>query len=260
MRRIPDTILWTWLGCGIATALAWWLTWLLAKSMRGGMAMPGGWRMSMMWMRMDGQSELWTALMFLAMWLCMMVAMMLASALPVLMLAIKTARHADRSPGLAALVGAGYFVSWLGFGVVVYAVGRGFAALAMRSEWLAARVPALAGVAIVIAGLYQQTPWKDACLRHCRSPLTVMVQRWRPNWRRALSTGIHHGNYCVACCWSLMAIQCVLGVMSFPVMIAIATLIAAEKLIPAGRTIAAATGIAFALAGAAIAYRNLPIV
>jgi predicted metal-binding membrane protein len=256
--RNTDTLL--WVGCGITTALAWWLTWVLAQSMSGGMPMPGGWRMSMMWMRMEGHSELWTAVIFLATWQCMMVAMMLASALPVLTLAVKTALHADRSPALAVLVGAGYFVSWLGFGILVYLIGRAFAAFAMRSAWLAARVPALAGIAIVTAGLYQLSPWKDACLSHCRNPLTVMIERWRPDWRSALFTGIHHGNYCVACCWSLMAIQCVLGVMSLPVMIAIATLIAAEKMIPGGRTIAAVAGVVFALAGAAMTYRTLSIV
>jgi predicted metal-binding membrane protein len=257
--RISQPLRGTWLACGVATMLAWWLTWQAAKGMRGGMSMLGGWQMSMMWMRMNGKSELWTALMFLAMWQCMMVAMMLASAMPVLMLAVKTVRHAGRSLALAAVVGFGYFVSWLGFGLMVYVAGRGLAVLAMKSAWFAARVPALTGIAIVIAGLYQLSPWKDACLRHCRNPLTVMVQRWRPDWRGALSTGIHHGNYCVACCWSLMAIQCLLGIMSFPIMIAIASLIAAEKMIPAGRKIASVAGVAFSLAGAVITYQGLLI-
>jgi len=247
-------MMWGWIGCGLATAFAWYLTWVFARAMNGDMPLAGGGTMSMMWMPMGGHSELFTAIFFLAMWECMMVAMMLMSAIPILMISARAARHAGASSALAAVVAAGYFISWLGFGVAVYIGGRLFGAAVMNSPALAHKVPILTGATLIAAGLYQLTPMKNACLRHCRSPLLVMADRWRPDWRAALKTGIHSGNFCVACCWPLMAVQCVLGLMNFPLMIGIATVIAAEKLVPRGAIIAMAAGMAMAIAGAAMIF------
>lgn len=178
-----------------------------------------------------------------------MVAMMLLSALPVFMLVQGVARQTGQPHGFGIWVGLGYFVSWLLFGAIVYAVGRVFAVQAMRWRQVSEWAPALTGAAMVAAGMYQLTSWKVACLKHCRSPLFFVAEHWRPSPCGAFRTGFHHGNYCVACCWALMLIQCVLGIMSFPLMLAIATLIAAEKLLPRGETIATAAGVASVILG-----------
>lgn len=219
--------------------------------------MPGGWKLSMMWMPMSGQTELSAALMFLLMWECMMVAMMLLSALPILMIAQQAARHSGKSEGLVLLAALGYFASWLIFGAAVYLVGRTFAVLTMKSQQLAMVVPTLTGLSVMAAGIYQLTPWKEACLRHCRGPLLFVAEHWQPTVRGAFHTGFHHGNYCVVCCSALMVIQSVLGVMSFPLMIAVATVIAAEKLVPRGNWIAIGVGILSILAGAAMTFWRL---
>lgn len=200
-----------------------------SRTMSGGMRMPGGWTMSMAWMRMGSWAS--TLTMFGLMWLAMMVVMMLPSSLPVLMLVRRSLRfrgerHFDL---LMWTVCGGYFLAWSLFGVLAFAAGIGCAEGAMASEHFSRAVPWLTGVAVIAAGVFQLTPAKNACLRHCRDPL-LLVAHMRPGWRGAFRLGLHHGLFCVGCCWALMVIQLVLGVMSLPIMIAIAGVIAWEKL------------------------------
>ena len=233
------------------------VTWYFSSTMSGGMRMPGGWTMSMAWMPMGAWLE--SALMFAGMWVAMMVAMMLPSTLPMLLLYRRAARFRGQPhPGaLTMLMGAGYFGVWTAFGMVAYGAGFGIALLAMRSEAFSRAVPIASGVALIAAGVYQLTPWKAACLRHCRDPLALVASHMQGGWRGGLRLGIHHGAFCAACCWALMLIQLALGVMNLLVMIGVALVIALEKLLPRGMVVARATGALAVLAGAMIAGRAL---
>jgi predicted metal-binding membrane protein len=140
------------------------------RSMSGRMEMPGGWTMSMTWMRMPGQSWASAAAMFLLMWLTMMVAMMLPSLVPTL----RRYRQAVGRTGetrlgrLTALVGAGYFFVWTVFGAIAFAVGATLASIEMRQPTLAYAVPVAAGIVVLVAGAIQFTTWKENCLACCR--------------------------------------------------------------------------------------------
>jgi predicted metal-binding membrane protein len=228
-------------------------------AMSSGMQMAGGWTMSMMWMRMPGQGWLSTSLVFATMWLSMMVAMMLPSALPMLLIYQKTARfRGEEHVGLATwCLGAGYFGVWLVFGLIAYALGVGIAHAAMASEIASRAIPVACGASLIVAGVYQLTPLKAACLKHCRDPLRLIAGHLGNGWRGALTLGVHHGAFCAACCWSLMLMQLVLGVMNLAAMVIIAAVIAAEKLLPRGVQIARGTGILSIAAGAALTVQAL---
>lgn len=234
------------------------LTLSSARQMGGGMSMPGGWTMGMTWMQMSGQGRLDAAGMFAIMWLTMMVAMMLPSALPMLLLCRRLAIHrGETSPDtLVWLMAAAYFGVWTVFGIVAYIAGAMLGEAAMRSESISRAIPATAGAALVVAGIYQLTPWKAACLRHCRNPLALASHHLeRRGWRGVGALGAHHGLFCIACCWALMVMQLVLGVMNLGVMIAVATVIALEKLTPRGAALARTAGVAAIAGGVSLVAR-----
>jgi predicted metal-binding membrane protein len=235
------------------------VTFQAAQHMRGGMPMPGGWEMSMMWMAMPGQTAAGAAWMFLLMWQAMMIAMMLPSSWPMLELYRRVAvSSGERYPGLATLAaGAGYFVVWLAFGAAVFAAGFGLSATAMRSAPISHAMPLLAAAILILAGAFQLTPWKQACLQHCRSPLLFLGHAWRPGIRGAVRVGMVHGAFCAGCCWALMLIQTVLGVMSLGVMTAVAAVIGIEKLWRRGPWLARATGVAAIAGGVYLAAARL---
>jgi predicted metal-binding membrane protein len=243
----------------IAFASAALLTWSFIHSMAGGMTMPGGWTMSMMWMVMPRQTWLAAASIFLVMWQAMMVAMMLPSALPMLLVYRRAAlfRHQARvGASLWALAGA-YFTVWLGFGAVAYGLGMTVNAAAMRWPVVSLAIPSLAGAALIAAGVYQLTPWKSACLRRCRDPLDLVSEHVDRGVRGAARLGAVHGAFCAGCCWSLMLIQLVLGVMNVGAMVLVAGVIAAEKLLPVGPVFARAVGLASTLGGLWLLARGL---
>lgn len=229
------------------------LTLYFARSMGGGMRMAGGWTMSMMWMRMPGQSWAAATVMFMGMWLAMMVAMMLPSSLPMLLVYRRAAffRGQRRVGWATALLAGGYFGVWLLFGAVAYGAGLTAAAAAMRWESVSRAVPMACGLILIVCGVYQFTGWKSNCLKHCRDPLTLVASNLHRGLRGALELGIHHGLSCAVCCASLMVMQLVLGVMDLRLMAAIAIVIAVEKLLPAGLWIAKVVGIVAILGGLA---------
>jgi predicted metal-binding membrane protein len=174
---------------------------------------------------------------FLGVWVTMMAAMMLPSVAPMV------ATHAAIG-GRAAATGSfvlGYFAVWTAFGLAAY----GIAAELPRSSWLAA-------AALVVAGLYQLTPLKEACLRRCRAPLGFLAQRWRPGHVGAARLGIEHGAWCTGCCGGLMVALFALGLMSLAWMAAVALVILAEKVLPGGETVARASGLGLVVAGGAL--------
>ena len=247
---------------GMATLLtiaAWTYTISTANTMSAAMPMPGGWSMSMAWMSMGSQSPLAHAAMFLLMWTAMMIAMMLPSVMPAVLLhrqMIKVrVERGVRNSGSHALMLAGYFLVWVAFGALAYAIGMALASAAMHSIRISVLVPAATGAALAAAGAYQLTQWKQVCLRHCRSPLEFFarheIRRPFDSWR----FGLHHGAYCAACCWGLMAIQLALGVMSVPLMALVALVILLEKQWRHGEMLARVVGAASLAAGIFLALR-----
>ena len=235
------------------------LTLWSARSMSATMPMPGGWRMSMMWMRMAGQSWGAAAAVFILMWAAMMVAMMLPSTLPMLLLyrrAVAFRGEAHLGACTWAMAG-GYFAVWTLFGAAAYGLGIALTQAAMHSLTVSHAVPFGVGGALLVAGIYQLTPWKSVCLRHCRDPLMLVANHMDAGTKGALRLGVHHGAFCAACCWGLMLIQLALGVMNLWVMIAVAGAIAAEKLLPRGVLLARLIGVAAIVGGLAIAARAL---
>jgi predicted metal-binding membrane protein len=170
------------------------------------------------------------------MWVVMMVGMMLPSAAPVILLvaAISRRRAAAGGPGLTAAFGLGYVLAWGGFSVVATAAQWGLHTAALLSPRLATTSPLLEGVLLVVAGVYQLTPLKAACLAHCRSPLGFLMTEWREGARGALRMGFGHGLYCLGCCACLMGLLFVAGVMNLLWVAVIAAFVLVEKVAPGG--------------------------
>ena len=174
---------------------------------------------------------------FLGVWVVMMAAMMFPSIAPMVLMHVRI-QEGRRERGQPVAVGAtplfvgGYLISWGAAGLLGYALFQLGAAVSGDAFSWDDGGPYLAGAVIAGAALYQLTPLKDVCLRHCRNPFMFIMQHWRPGRPGALRMGVMHGGWCVGCCWMLMAALFALGVMSLGWMAFIAALIAAEKLLP----------------------------
>ena len=208
-----------------------------------GMPMPGGWTMSMAWMRMPGETWAGATASFVGMWVVMTVAMMLPSLTPMLWRyrqSAGSAREALRGR-LTTLAGLGYFFIWTLFGLAVFPVGVAAAAIEMEHPALARAIPVAAGLAALIAGGLQFTEWKAHHLTFCReSPGrdSVLPARAGAAW----SLGLHFGLRCGLSCANLMAILLVFGVMDSRAMALVSAAITAERLAPAGKHVARAIG------------------
>jgi len=226
-----------------AASAALTIIWCASMSAVGEMPMPGGWTMSMAWMRMPGQTWPGAAASFLGMWVVMMVAMMLPSLVPMLW----RYRQAVGGPGetrlnrLTALVGVGYFFVWTVFGMAAFPLGVALAAVEMQQPALARAVPIAVGGVVLIAGALQLTAWKArhlACCREAPGRGRKLPADAGTAWRHGLRLGLH----CTCCCGALTAILLVIGVMDLRVMAVVAAAITVERLAPAGERVARATG------------------
>ena len=226
-----------------AASAAVTIVWCGSMSAMDGMPMPGGWTMSMAWMRMPGQTWPGAAASFLGMWVVMMVAMMLPSLVPML----RRYRQAVGRTGetclgrLTTLVGVGYFFVWTVFGMAAFLLGVVLAALEMQQPMLARAVPTAVVVVVLIAGALQFTAWKAHHLACCReAPARGRTLRADAGtaWRHGLRLGLH----CVYCCAGLTAIFLVIGVMDLRTMAVVAAAISVERLAPAGERAARAIG------------------
>jgi predicted metal-binding membrane protein len=213
------------------------------RSMSGEMEMPGGWTMSMMWMRMDGQTWFASGISFLLMWLAMMVAMMLPSALP-------TFLRTRRQWTSLCYMASGYFLIWLAAGAVIYVPGVTFMDFAMRSESFSRAVPWLSAASLFAAGAIQFTPWKLTHLLRCRSSSGCAISC--SHHERSLWLGCKQGAACFVCCAAPMMVLLVIGIMNPLAMTVIAIIIAAEKLLPRPEITARIVGFAAMLAGFAM--------
>jgi predicted metal-binding membrane protein len=222
-----------WIAVAALAAAAWAVTVALARSMGNG---PGTMGLAL--------------LPFLGLWVVMMAAMMLPSVAPVAVLWTRLIGGGPAGPVRAARMGmflSGYLLAWAAFGVAAFAAlagaGRLLAASPTAAKWL--------GVGIfVVAGVYQLTPWKDWCLRRCRSPLGALMYYLGFRGRsRDVRVGLHHGTTCAGCCWGLMIVLVAVGVMNVAVMAALAVVIFAEKLWRYGKPFGRAVGVVLVAVG-----------
>jgi predicted metal-binding membrane protein len=181
-------------------------------------------------------------------WVVMMAAMMFPSIAPMVVMQARIEEGKRQSGqetevGTTAVFVGGYLLTWTAAGLLGYAIIEGGRVLDLAFLSWDSGGPYVAGAVIVAAGIYQLTPVKDVCLRHCRSPMMFLLTRWQPGRVGALRMGMEHGSWCVGCCWGLMAALFAVGVMSIGWMVFVAALIAMEKLLPwkavANRSIAA---------------------
>jgi predicted metal-binding membrane protein len=226
------------------------ILWSASMSAMRRMPMPGGWTMSMAWMRMAGQTWLGTAASFLGMWVVMMVAMMLPSLVPMLQRyrrAVDTGSE-TRLGWLTALVATGYFVVWTVIGIAVFPLGVALATGEMQLQVVARAAPVAAGALVLIAGALQFTTWKAhhlACCREIPERGVTLTADAAAAWRHGLRLGLH----CSQCCAGLIAILLVIGVMDLRAMAVVAVAITLERLAPAGDRVARAIGAVVLFAG-----------
>ena len=185
---------------------------------------------------------------FLGLWVTMMAAMMLPSAAPMALFFghVSSARR-------TAIFLAGYLLAWTVYGLAAFALYRVIRALDVGFLAWNERGPLVAGAAIAFAGVYQLSPLKKLCLRHCRAPLHFLRRRWREGRLGALSMGLEHGLFCIGCCSGLMLILFAVGAMSLLWMGLIAGLIFAEKVLPFGPRLPVALAVGFVVLGAWVA-------
>jgi predicted metal-binding membrane protein len=219
-----------------------WLWLVRMRSEMAGVAMPG---MAMPGMTMTPMSAADAVMLFL-MWTVMMVAMMLPSAAPLILLvaSVNRRRRAQASPAAptAAFV-AGYLIAWTGFSAAAAATQWVLHDRALLTPAMASRSPLLGGLLLVGAGLYQWLPVKTSCLGHCRSPLHFLGSHWRDGTGGSIVMGLRHGLYCLGCCWALMLLLFVAGVMNLAWVVAIAALVLVEKVTRPGPRIGQAVGL-----------------
>ena len=200
-------------------------------------------------MLMPMSSGPWTvnhAMVMLVMWAVMMAAMMLPSATPMILLyaTIARNRHAKGQPAVeSGIFMLGYGAIWIAFSLGAVALQFALETAAMLSPMMEATSITLAGGLLIAAGIYQWTPLKQACLLRCRSPLDFVLTHWRNGARGAFVMGVWHGTYCVGCCWMLMLLLFVGGVMNLGWIAGIAIFVLVEKLVPAGHWIGRGAGV-----------------
>jgi predicted metal-binding membrane protein len=227
------------------TALCWLYLFVAAADMRAmnAMAMP-------MPMEPKGAVDL---ILLLAMWWVMMIGMMLPGAAPMILTfaTINRRRRARAQPyAPTALFAAGYLLAWGGFSVLATLAQWGLERLALLSPMDMTTTSArLGGLLFLAAGLYQLTPLKQACLLVCRSPFDFVVNHWRNGAGGALRMGLSHGLYCLGCCWILMALLFVGGVMNLLWVAVLAAVVLVEKLFPLGVWMARIGGVLLAACG-----------
>ncbi len=197
------------------------------------------------------------AVVIFLMWAIMMMAMMLPSAAPAILLtsALMNGRRGGRVLGPTGLFVLGYMLIWFGFSLVATALQFGLDRAGLLSADMASGSARLAGLLLIAAGVYQWTPWKQVCLVQCRSPAALLTRFWRNGWLGPLRAGATHGLFCLGCCWLLMILLFVGGVMNLLWIAALALLVLVEKLLPAGPRVSRLMGIALIVWGAVEVFR-----
>src|SRR6516164_8046440 len=242
---------------GAIVLLAWaYVLWLAADMEMGGMDM-SGFRMVPAGLMLPAAAP-WSAVEFalvFAMWAVMMVGMMAPSAAPMILMYARLGRQGKVAGKPLAATGwfaAGYFLAWIGFSLVATLVQWMVERAALLDSRMVSTSNVLGGIVLIGAGIYQWTPLKDVCLTQCQTPLQFLMRHggFRGDLPGCLLLGLRHGLYCVGCCWVLMALLFVGGVMNVLWIALLALLVLLEKLTPIGRWIARSAGIGCVAVGA----------
>ena len=233
----------------LVTALAWLYLIHIDEQMTSTMAKSAkmaamGMSMSTPWTRVD-------VFFTFAMWAVMMVGMMGPSASPMILLfaaAQEKRAHSkcwsSRASLPAGAFALGYLFVWTAFSAAAALAQWGLHETALISPDMKVLSPRIGGAVLILAGLYQLTPWKNRCLAHCRSPISFLMTHWREGRWSAFEIGIHQGAYCLGCCWALMVILFVVGVMNLAWVAALGALVMLEKVAPHGALMARISGAA----------------
>ena len=251
-RMIRRDRLWIVLGLAVTIGLAWVYLLREAAAMQAmadetrrhaAMGMAG------MTMRTWGVTD---GVALFVMWTVMMIGMMLPSTSPVILLVLNSYRvRRDGQASLAAVMFVGgYALVWTAFSALAAGGQVALHRAAILSEDMRLGSAAVSGVVLLIAGIYQWLPIKNRCLTQCRTPLSFLTQRWRPGVQGAFEMGVRHGTYCVGCCWLLMVLLFVLGVMNLIWIAVLAAVVLLEKLSARGVLVSRLAGAAAAGWGA----------
>lgn len=236
-------------GLGGLTLLAW-LYLLHMRTAMAEMDMPAAMGMAMPRMEHWGVVDV---LLVSLMWAVMMIAMMTPSATPMILLfaTVNRRRAAQHDPVVrTGIFVVGYLLFWSGFSMLAALGQWGLHSAALLSPGMVSTSPYLGGALLIAAGAYQWTPLKDVCLTTCRSPLGFLMSSWRDGAMGALAMGVRHGAYCVGCCWVLMGLLFVAGVMNLLWVAAIAAFVLVEKVLPWGDRVGRVAGVLLVAAGA----------
>jgi predicted metal-binding membrane protein len=242
---------WLWILLGAGTGMSA-MDMILGPSADGmaGMMAPAVWTIG------------YVGVMF-TMWWVMMAAMMLPSAAPILLLFARINRR-GKSAGRpfipTGIFVAGYLVAWAGFSALATGLQWALGRLGLLSPMMATTSYWLGGAILLAAGVWQLTPIKGICLRHCRSPMGFLVQNWRPGRGGAFRMGLEHGSFCLGCCWFLMGLLFFGGIMNLFWIIGLAAFVLLEKTVPMGSWIGRIVGVGIAAWGVLLlATTTLPI-
>lgn len=231
------------------TALAWGYLVLLAQ----GMHMSAG--------SMPGMFRSWTTgefVLLFIMWAVMMMGMMTPSAAPMILIYARVGRQAalqGKPLAATAFFAGGYLLAWTAFSLTATIAQWGLHKALLLTPMIASASAVLSGVVLIAAGLYQWTPVKQVCLRHCQTPISFILQHggFRRTPRGSLALGFRHGLYCIGCCWALMALLFVGGVMNLLWIAVISIFVLTEKLVPARWHLDHAVGLLLLAAGGWVA-------
>jgi predicted metal-binding membrane protein len=208
------------------------IAWIVTVQLAAGMSMPAAGSMDMASPLPRGGAQL---VLVCGMWAAMMVGMMVPSASPMIVAYTDWTRRGPTGGNRLAAVASflvGYVLVWLGFSLFAAALQVALERAGLLTAIGATSRPVVGGAVLVLAGLFQVTPWKASCLQRCRTPLGFLIAEWREGPAGAVIMGVRHGAYCLGCCWALMAVLFVVGTMHLVWMAAIAGFILAEKVMP----------------------------
>ncbi len=243
----------------VITVLAWAdLVWLADDMWMGGMDMTGFRMIPAGQGLMMPEKAAWQAIEFaylFAMWVVMMIGMMTPSVAPMILIYARVGRQAAAAGqpfATSAWFASGYLLAWTAFSLAATLAQWALDRAALLSPMMVSTSNVLGGILLIAAGLYQWTSVKDACLSYCQAPLTFIMRHggFRREAGAALLLGFRHGFYCIGCCWALMVLLFVGGVMNLLWIAALAILVLLEKALPFGRIVARLAGIAFIVGGA----------
>jgi predicted metal-binding membrane protein len=232
-----------WACLALLIALAWLYTLGAALGPRTGFAAP--------WMTMPARGA-WTwldLLLAFLMWSVMMIAMMVPTAAPMVMVLMRLEeRHGARAIRTGLFLAA-YVATWSTFSLAATLLQWGLHDVGLLNSAMGKALPWLGAAILILAGLYQLTPLKAACLRQCQSPVLFLTRHARPGARGAVMLGLRYGLYCLGCCWALMAVLFAAGIMAVPWIAALSILVLIEKTAPGGQWIGRAAGVGLVVYG-----------